>query len=73
MFNFRTFELIKYFSPTASTNPGHHPLSGRPEFHGKLEVLLTSTLHRQLTQFESDLLVYPRLCAVCLNGNQVEK
>ena len=64
---------FNFYFRTASTNPGHHPLGGRPEFHGKVEALLTSSLSRQLTQFETDLLLYPRLCAVCLNGNQERK
>ena len=28
---------------------------------------------RDLTQFESDMLVYPRLCNVCLDGRQVSQ
>ena len=31
---------------------------------------LRSALGRDLTQFESDMLVYPRLCNVCLDGRQ---
>ena len=31
---------------------------------------LRSAVARDLTQFESDMLVYPRLCNVCLDGRQ---
>ena len=32
-----------------------------------------ASLNRDLTQYEQDLLTYPRLCNVCLDGNQEKK
>ena len=52
--------------------PGHHPLHKAPEKGLKsLLPYLQATLKRDLTQYEQDLLSYPRLCNVCLDGNQV--
>ena len=51
--------------------PGHHPLHKAPEKASKsLLPYLEATLKRDLTQYEQDLLSYPRLCNVCLDGNQ---
>ena len=51
--------------------PGHHPLHKAPEKGSKsLLPYLQATLKRDLTQYEQDLLSYPRLCNVCLDGNQ---
>ena len=53
--------------------PGHHPLHKAPEKGLKsLLPYLQATLKRDLTQYEQDLLSYPRLCNVCLDGNQVK-
>ena len=52
-------------------SPGQHPLSHNPEQQSNIQALIEGSLNRALTQFESDMLVYPRLCAVCLNGTQV--
>ena len=52
-------------------NPGHHPLSNQPEKQSIIQAAITNALQRPLTQYESDILVYPRLCMVCLNGLQV--
>ena len=52
--------------------PGHHPLHKAPEKGSKsLLPYLQATLKRDLSQYEQDLLSYPRLCNVCLDGNQV--
>ena len=51
--------------------PGHHPLSQNPELQNDIQAVITTSLQRPLTQYESDILVYPRLCMVCLNGLQV--
>ncbi len=38
---------------------------------GFLYLILTYCCFRDLTQYEADILVHPRLCFVCLSGNQV--
>jgi hypothetical protein len=38
---------------------------------GFLYLILTDCCFRDLTQYEADILVHPRLCFVCLSGNQV--
>ena len=60
-----------YGSPAVKKTPGHHPLSNQPEQQSKLQDGIRISLGRELTQFESDMLVYPRLCMTCLNGPQV--
>ena len=51
--------------------PGHHPLSTQPEQQSNIQAEIRISLGRELTQFESDMLVHPRLCMTCLNGPQV--
>ena len=63
------FKIWQYCSTVK--NGGQHPLSKEPDLQGKYQKLLSQALNRNLTQFESDILVYPRLCAVCLDGRQV--
>ncbi len=54
-----------------STGGRHHPLSGHPERSSQVRALLEGALGGgELGQFETDLLVYPRLCAVCLSGDE---
>ena len=66
-----TFFCLLFF-PVAKM-PGHHPLHKAPEKASKsLLPYLQATLKRDLTQYEQDLLSYPRLCNVCLDGNQVK-
>ncbi len=48
-----------------------HPLSGRPEAGGGVRAMLEGAMGRELTQFETDMIVYPRLCAVCFDGDEV--
>ena len=51
--------------------PGHHPLHKSPEkATTTLLPYLEAALQRKLSQYEQDLLTYPRLCNVCLSGNQ---
>jgi len=47
-----------------------HLFHKKPESHGKFSQALQQCLGRDLTQYESDVLVHPRLCAVCLEGDQ---
>ena len=55
-------------------SPGYHPLHKSPEKATQTLIpYLTASLNRDLTQYEQDLLTYPRLCNVCLDGNQGKK
>ena len=71
--NFQTIfhVTISWILNLVKKNPGHHPLSNNPEIQSIIQAKMVSTLKRPLTQYESDILVYPRLCMVCLNGLQV--
>lgn len=51
-------------------SPGKHPLSGKPDFQATVQKMIQQKLNRSLSQFEHDMLVYPRLCSVCLDGLQ---
>ena len=62
-----------YGSLSVKKTPGHHPLSNQPEQQSNIQAEIRISLGRELTQFESDMLVYPRLCMTCLNGPQVWK
>jgi len=63
--------ICKALQPLVAKMPGHHPLHKAPEKGLKsLLPYLQATLKRDLTQYEQDLLSYPRLCNVCLDGNQ---
>jgi hypothetical protein len=50
---------------------GEHPLSGQKTNLLEVQTSLTLSVGRALSHFESDVLNYPRLCAVCFNGTQV--
>ena len=58
-------------SLSVKKTPGHHPLSNQPEQQSSIQDGIRISLGRELTQFESDMLVHPRLCMTCLNGPQV--
>ena len=60
-----------YGSLSVKKTPGHHPLSNQPEQQSNIQAEIRILLGRELTQFESDMLVHPRLCMTCLNGPQV--
>ena len=60
-----------YGSIAVKKTPGHHPLSTQPEQQSNIQAEIRISLGRELTQFESDMLVHPRLCMTCLNGPQV--
>ena len=60
-----------YGSIAVKKTPGHHPLSNQPEKQSNIQAGIRISLGRELTQFESDMLVYPRLCMTCLDGPQV--
>ena len=60
-----------YGSLSVKKTPGHHPLSNQPEQQSNIQAGIRISLGRELTQFESDMLVHPRLCMTCLNGPQV--
>lgn len=62
---------LAYVSFASGKPVGLHPLHQKPENNGQIQMMLQKCLQRDLTQFESDMLVYPRLCMVCLDGNQV--
>eukprot|EP00094_Tigriopus_californicus_P009383 TCALIF_09048-PA protein Name:"Protein of unknown function" AED:0.16 eAED:0.32 QI:0/0.57/0.37/1/0.85/0.75/8/0/553 len=63
-------DICKVLQPLVRQRPGHHPLSEKPELSGQIQAILQQALNRELTQFESDMLIYPRLCMVCLGGRQ---
>lgn len=65
-------DVCKVLQPLVRQRPGHHPLSEKPELSGQIQAILQQALNRELTQFESDMLIYPRLCMVCLSGKQTE-
>ncbi|XP_059086814.1 uncharacterized protein LOC131883372 [Tigriopus californicus] len=65
-------DICKVLQPLVRQRPGHHPLSEKPELSGQIQAILQQALNRELTQFESDMLIYPRLCMVCLGGRQTE-
>lgn len=48
-----------------------HPLNRKLADGVRVQMVLEEALGRKLTQFESDMLVHPRLCMVCLEGDQV--
>ena len=66
-----TLHINIYINIIVRKNSGHHPLSNHPERQSTIQAAIVGSLNRELTQFESDMLVYPRLCMTCLNGLQV--
>ena len=65
-------QVCKVLQKLNKSNPGCHPLSKQPDMQGTFQKTLSAALNRELSQFESDLLVYPRLCSICLDGRQVD-
>lgn len=62
--------MCKLLGKLRGGNGGNHLFHKDPEAHVKVSMAVKEVLGRQLSQYESDMLVHARICIVCLSGDQ---